>query len=206
MKSSELRIRRVDEFTAAERIALYEKRFPKFPPCMRVGNNGRIEGLWIMGQNYTTKTSLYGAYPHGYMDRITAMFPDCKKTLQLFSGSLTTHQCAGLRLDINPRRRPDILGSAEALSLLFPACVFDIIYADPPYSEEDADHYGTIMISRKKVLEEARKVLKVGGWLIWLDQVQPIYSKEYWRQGLVIGMIKSTNHRVRAVFGFQRIK
>lgn len=206
MRSSELVIRRRDDISPEERIALYEKTFPKFPPCMRVGKNGRIEGLWIMGQNYTTKTSLYGAYPHGYMARITSMFPDCKKTLQLFSGSLKDEEYSGIRIDIKSFRRPDVLGDAHLLHTIFPACSFDIIYADPPYSKEDADRYGTIMINRQKVLESARKVLKVGGWLIWLDQVQPMYSKKFWRQGLVLGMIKSTNHRVRAVFGFQRIK
>ena len=202
MRSSEIVVR-FNGITPHERVKLYQKRFPKFPPP-RVGNNERIEGLWIMGQNYRTRSNLYGAYPHGYLDRITCMFPDTQKVLHLFSGS--TLPGNHLRLDLQPSRRPDILGDAHQLSKIFPACSFDIIYADPPYSQEDAVRYGTIMVNRQKVLEECRKVVKVGGWVIWLDQVQPMYSKEYWRQGLVIGMIKSTNHRVRAVFGFERIK
>lgn len=205
MRGSELVIRRQDGLTPQERIDAYARAFPKFPPSMWVGNGGRIEGLWIMGQNYTTQSLLYGAYPHGYVARVTSMFPDCVRTLQLFSGSLKRNDMH-IRVDSKMMRRPDVLGDAHHLRALFPPCSFDIIYADPPYSNEDALRYGTVMISRKKVLEECRFVVKVGGWVIWLDQVQPQYSKEYWRQGLVLGMIKSTNHRVRAVFGFQRIK
>lgn len=186
-----------------ERVRLYAEAFPNFPPPT-VGNNGRIEGLWLMGNNYRTNSKLYGAYPHGYMARISSMFPDCEKKLHLFSGSLPPGDY--IRADTYAGRRPDVLADAHRLSEVFPPGTFDIIYADPPYSEEDALHYGTCMVDRSKVLEECRKVLKIGGWLIWLDQVWPMYSKEVWRWGLVIGMIKSTNHRVRAVFGFERIK
>jgi hypothetical protein len=201
VRPSEIVRRRVG-LTPEERVALYAERFPKFPPPT-VGKGGRIEGLWIMGNNYTTKSKLYGAYPHGYMDRVSSMFPDCVKALHLFSGSLpTSHH---IRVDLKPARRPDVLGDAHALSSLFPASTFDIIYADPPYSQEDALHYGTPMVNRQKVMEECRKVVKVGGWVIWLDQVLPIFSNERWKWGMVIGMIKSTNHRVRGVFGFQRI-
>jgi len=60
------------------------------------------------------------------------------------------------------------------------------------------------MLSRKKVLDEAYKALRLSGWLIWLNQVLPIFSKQKWFWGIAIGMIKSTNHRVRGVFGFRK--
>lgn len=186
-----------------ERVALYASTFPDFPPPS-VGRGGRIEGLWIMGNNYKTTSSLYGAYPHGYMNRVSSMFPDCKKILHLFSGM--TQPGNYVRVDLKAQRRPDVLGDAHKLSELFPASSFDIIYADPPYSQEDALCYGTVMVNRQKVLEECRKVVKVGGWVIWLDQVLPMFAKVNWHWGLAIGMIKSTNHRVRGVFGFRRLQ
>ena len=185
-----------------QRADLYAKAFPKFQP-LYVTQTDRIEGLWIMGNNYTTKTNFYGAYPHGYLPRVMSMFPDKEKIAHLCSGSLPKSDDY-LRVDINPDRCPDIVADAEKLSETIAPSSFDLILVDPPYSKEDAEHYGTVMLSRKKVLAECHKVLKPGGWVLWLDQVLPMFAKKNWHWGLAIGMIKSTNHRVRCVFGFEK--
>lgn len=164
--------------------------------------NSRIEGLWIMGNNYTTKGG-YGAYPHGYIKRISALFPEMNtgKLLHLFSASIEP----GFYIRFDSRLEyADVQGDAHNLSEFFPENHFDIISADPPYSVEDSEHYGTPMVKRKIVFNEALKVLKPGGYLIWLDQVLPMYSKDISPLIMAIGMIKSTNHRVRGVFGFQK--
>ena len=191
--------------TPSQRIAEYARRFPEFPAPYLAGD--RIEGLWIMGNNYRT-SGYYGAYPHGYLDRVLAMFPDAApgRTLHLFSGSLPEGGIlrGTIRFDINPSLGPDVVGDAHRLSSFFPVEIFDLILADPPYSAEDAEHYGTPMVNRRKVLAECHKILAPGGWLIWLDQVLPMFRKTDWRLAMAIGMVKSTNHRVRGVFGFQK--
>ena len=82
---------------------------------------------------------------------------------------------------------------------------FSLILADPPYSEEDAKRYGTPMVNRNTALKEATKILKPGGNLVWLDQVWPMFRKAELRLWGVIGVIRSTNHRVRAVFIFEKL-
>ena len=183
-----------------ERIAFYEIAFPKFPP-LTVGTDGRIQGIWVMGNNYTTGSSLYGAYPYGYLDRITSLFPDCKTVLHLFSGSMKK-SVNYIRFDV---KKADVNGDAEELSGYFKFNVFDIIYADPPYSVEDTEHYGTPMINRNKVLRECVKVVRMGGYIVWLDQVLPMYRKTELKIIGLIGMVKSTNHRFRVVTIFQKI-
>ena len=70
-----------------ERINNYHKTFSSYSKLLI--NRGVIEGIWVMGNNYKTKTNLYGAYPHGYLDRIYTLYPLIKgKTLHLFSGSI----------------------------------------------------------------------------------------------------------------------
>ena len=203
--------------TPQDRIDLYRAAFPDFAPLYLM--NGRIEGLWIMGQNYTVKTGYYGGYPHGYLKRVMAMFPDVKRVLHLFSGCVEKTAPEHVTIDINPDRKPDIVGNAENLSEHAPG-PFDLILADPPYSVEDCEHYGTPMVSRFKVVKECFKVLALGGHLVWLDQVFPmfrkvetplvgtIYLREELPDGMVqageIGMVKSTNHRVRAVFMYRK--
>lgn len=153
-----------------------------------------------MGNNYTT-SGYYGAHPHGYLQRIMSMFPD-------ISEADIIHVCAGslppgnyTRVDKNPELRPEICCDAEDLSKHI-SRRYKLALVDVPYSKEDAEHYGFPMLSRKKVLSQCFEALEPGGWVIWLDQVLPMFSKDHWNWSLAIGMIKSTNHRVRGVFGF----
>ena len=215
--------------TLTERAELYRQAFPKFQP-LSVVDGKRIEGLWFMGNDYRVKSGYYGGYPAGYLPRIMSMFPDVgfypgteiKRGLHLFSGSLSG-KGEFQTCDSNPELGADFTGNAENLSEVVKNSrfhEFDLIIADPPYSESDADRYGTIMIKRNVVIQECIKVLRPGGFLVWLDQVFPLHKKIesplvgaiYVREEFPdleyageIGMIKSTNHRVRAVFIFQKI-
>ena len=176
----------------------YHKTFHKFPPTLMNSNN-QITGLWVMGNNYTTKSNLYGAYPHGYLQRIYTMFPLVPgKSLHLFSGSLPDSPDYD-KVDYN------VGIEAEKMSDILPHNFYERVYADPPYSIEDCEHYGCCMIKRNVVFKECFKIMKQGGVLIWLDQVLPNYKKTEFKVIARIGMVKSTNHRFRVVTIFQKI-
>jgi len=179
-----------------ERVNNYHNKFPKYSKLLI--NNNVIEGIWVMGNNYTTKTSLYGAYPYGYLERIHSLFPLIpNKTLHLFSGSLP---------DSNEYDKVDYNTGldAETFSDIIPHDTYELILADPPYSIEDCDHYGCCMVKRNVVFKECLNVMKKGGFLIWLDQVLPNYKKDEWNIVGRIGMVKSTNHRFRVITIFQK--
>ena len=188
-----------------ERAELYNSEFPDYPPL--VYYNDYIYGIWKIGNDYRNNSSYYGAYPHSYLKRILSMFPDIEenKILHLFSGSLS-YNSNFTTFDINKELKPKVVGDAENLSGYFNKNSFELILADPPYSEEDAVHYGTSMINRNKVLSEAHKVLCDGGYIVWLDQVLPMYKNTELKLVGEIGLIRSTNHRVRAVFIWRKLK
>lgn len=176
----------------------------KYPGSKLHVDNGKIYGVWMSGQNYQTKSALYGAYPSSYLPRITKLFPYEKEVLHLFSGSLPPGDY--IRFDCKPERDPDVIGDAHNLSEYLVEDAFDVIYADPPYSTRDAEeHYDTPMVNRKKCVHEAWKVLKKGGWLVWMDEVWPMFKKTELTFRGAIPMIRSTNHRVRAVFLFEKV-
>ena len=177
-------------------IDRYHKKFIKYSKL--IINRGIIEGIWVMGNNYSTKTSLYGAYPYGYLERIYTMFPLIKdKSLHLFSGSLPESDEYD-KVDYN------VGIEAENMSELLPHNFYERIYADPPYSVEDCEHYGCCMIKRNVVFKECYKIMKEGGILVWLDQVLPNYKKTEWDIIARIGMVKSTNHRFRVITIFKK--
>ena len=72
----------------------------------------------------------------------------------------------GLRVDMNPAVKPDVVADAHELTKHVNG-EFDIIFADPPYSTEEArEIYGTPPLKYKKWTSEAAKLLRVGGLLI----------------------------------------
>jgi len=179
-----------------EKIDNYHKKYPKYSKLIL--NNGVIEGIWVMGNNYQTKSNLYGAYPHGYLNRIYSLYPVIKnKTLHLFSGSIEEEDGID-RVDFKTGI------NAETMSEIIPNNYYKLILADPPYSIEDCNHYGCCMIKRNIVFKECYKILEKDGILIWLDQVLPNYKKTDFTIIARIGMVKSTNHRFRVITIFKK--
>ena len=180
-------------YTLADRAGFYTRTFPIWP-ALRADNRW-LDGIWVLGNNYKG-SGYYGAYPPGYIKRVMALFPDATSVMHLFSGSLARDTSA-CYFDIED-------GDAHQLSQYCPPDSHDLILADPPYSDEDALHYGTPMVNRNTVLKECAVVLEPGGFVVWLDQVLPMFSKQYLQLVGLIGIVRSTNHRFRVASIFQK--
>jgi hypothetical protein len=192
--------------TPADRAGFYNAAFPDYPAVW--SDKGWMMGQWNIGNNYQG-SGYHGAYPRSYLERVMSMFPDMTdrtRILHLFSGSLAMGRYVrvDLRIDSNAGVTPDVRANAHALS--FPNGWFDLVLADPPYSGEDADKYGTPMVDRRKVFSEVVRVLRLGGHLVWLDMVHPIYSKSELKLWGQVGIVRSTNHRYRIATFWERIK
>lgn len=198
--------------TLEERVNFYNLTFPNWPKLSY--SNGWIVGSFCIGAAYAG-SGYYGNYPHGYLKRMRALFPDFDKeqTLHMFGGSLCRgfssdkdwgEDFPGSTFDINPILAPDYLGDAkEAYSII--GRKFDIILADCPYSAKDAERYGYPMINRKTIMGECAKLLNNDGYLIWLDEISPMYKKTDFKRIGGIGLERSTNHRVRYIFMYRKI-
>jgi hypothetical protein len=184
-----------------ERIANYE-RITKFPRSLFIADDDRVVGTWIMGNDYRVKSTYYGGYPATYLRRVRALFPDKRRVLHLFSGRVDLAEMPGDTVDINPELRPTYLDDAQTLELV-PLEEYDLVLADPPYSTEDAERYQTTMIKRNTVMRSLQRLLP-GAHVVWLDQVLPMYRKDFFTTEAVIGMVKSTNHRFRVITVFSR--
>jgi hypothetical protein len=190
--------------TLQDRVDNYVK-VTRFPRSLFISEDGRIVGTWICGNNYKVSSGFYGGYPAGYLKRVKAMFPDRGKVLHLFSGKVDTVTYPGKTVDINPANEPDYVDDAQTLERV-PLEEFDIVLADPPYSVEDCDHYKTTMVKRNVVMKALGARLAPGTFVVWLDQVLPMYRKDQFRIVAVIGMVKSTNHRFRVVTVFECVR
>lgn len=218
-----------NDLTPHQRAGLFETAFPRAASCGAGFIRGKspdgmetIYATWFGGQDYRSRGGTdprtgklyHGTYPANYLEKILSMFPDAEHVLHAFSGSLTQHRLKEawgtvlpeprwLRLDLRTDMLPDIACDAEALPLRRQV---DLVLADPPYSEKDARVYNpdSGMPNRRRVMQEIARVTAPGGYLVWLDEVWPMFRKAEWRFTGSIALVRSTNHRVRMAFLFER--
>lgn len=189
-------------YTLKQRADFYNESFPRYASFAWLqASEYWLWGIWSIGNNYKG-SGFYGSYPPRYLDRVRSLFPDADLTLHLFSGSLKPMN-GEHRFDIN--QPAEFNGDAHNLTYYVGENSYDLIIADPPYSDEDANHYGAPMINRNKVVNECVKVLKQGGFLVWLDQTLPMYRKAELNRCISIGIERSTNHRFRQLVGWKKI-
>jgi hypothetical protein len=160
-----------------------------------------ISGWWFVGGGNIS--SLYGSYQVEYLERIKTLFPDAVKVVHLFVGSLPPSP-EYVRVGLpQGDSKPDIECDAHQLSSYLPFKA-DLIYADPPYSIEDSEHYANCMVNRERVMQECALVLEPGGFLVWMDQALPVFSNNDLRLVGGISYIRSTGNRFRVVTIFQK--
>lgn len=173
-----------------------------FSPPLQVHENRMLGMWWISGARQAT--DFYGSYHKNYLTRIATLFPDATKVLHLFAGAMPADPSyVRVGLDNLGNNPPDIVGNAEQLASFLPFKP-DLIYADPPYSSDDAEKYKIGMVNRARVISECAVVLQRGGFLVWLDQALPVFSNDAFRLVGLIGYIRSTGNRFRVVSIFQK--
>jgi hypothetical protein len=199
--------------TMADRAAAFQEAFPDYEAAWpRVVHEGQraerhavLYATWLTGANYKrSRASLDGTFPPRFLPYLLALFPDIrlKDVLHAFSGALLPGPYT--RLDINPERQPDVIGTVyDAPQLLHRQ--FKLIIADPPYSKRDAEErYGTAGVQQLRATSALAECLAPRGFLAWLDTSWPMATKEklitvgrFYLQG-------SQQHRVRVCTVFQR--
>lgn len=125
-------------------------------------------------------------------------------TLNVFCGM----NKRGIRVDVKKEVNPDIVCDAHELSKhLFPVGQrFDLIIADPPYSNEEArDIYGTPKLKYKQWTAECDKYLKSGGLLmVYHKYVMPNPNPEKYVVVKRVFIGNRTMHLPRVCIVFQK--
>jgi hypothetical protein len=222
--------------TLAERRDAFARVYAKWPAAwpwlVQEGDRDVLYATWIIGNDYRNRSRYYGAYPHGFLDRVLALFPDAGGAggdveLPLFAkltpkrrrrqpGTIippmphVLHAFSGSLPKSDAYMRCDSHQPAEfrcsvyALPTRAPAPWFRLVLADPPYTPKDAKSYGTPGVDRRRALAALAAVTERGGFLTWLDTCWPMFNKRQWTTVGRITVIRSTNHRVRLLSIFQR--
>ena len=121
--------------------------------------------------------------------------------LNLFCGM----NVEGFRVDLNPEVSPDLICDAHEINTHLDR-KFDIILADPPYSNEEAKQiYGTPKLNYKRWTTSATELLNAGGlFIVYHKYVMPNPNPEIYRVVKRVFIGNRTYHVPRVALYFQK--
>lgn len=123
------------------------------------------------------------------------------KILNIFCGM----NSQGFRVDIKEDVNPDLVCDVHELSKHL-SMKYDIVFADPPYSDEESrDIYGTPKLNYKVWTSEATKLLNKGGLLIvYHKYVMPNPNPEIYEVEKRVFIGSRTYHLPRVAIYFKK--
>jgi SAM-dependent methyltransferase len=193
--------RESEDVSEAPNVAHLNAEFPKYP--ITVEDKSWVYGVWYCGRSFQ-KTKLYDQFPATFLKRALALFPDAKNILHCPSG--TVELVRGVTVDKvrDAVRCPQVVADACALPLIDDS--FDLVLSDPPYSDGDAENYGTGHFPLRKAMQEVHRVLRPHGHLGLLHVMAPAFSTKVWKWVGMIGVVTGTNSRMRLFSIFESLK
>ncbi|MBU2060086.1 MAG: hypothetical protein KKB38_20440, partial [Gammaproteobacteria bacterium] len=102
---------------------------------------------------------------------------------------------------------PDIVADAQHLPLKSES--FGMVLMDPPYSTKELVRYlgKKIRFSIYKSLDEAKRVVKLGGYIVLLHTLIPKHlGRDKFRRVATIGISTGPNKHIRCVTIFRRYR
>lgn len=136
----------------------------------------RFKDVWLCERPFISP-AFYGTYPHGFLSKALALFPNAKDILHCPSGSLTG---PGVTMDAvrDELRCPQVVG--DAAHLPFADNSFDLMMSDPPYKDKDSKKYGMPPFPLHEMMLEAHRVVRPGGYFALLHLWCPSYNYNHW--------------------------
>ncbi len=142
--------------------------------------------IWILGP---PSTPYPGSFPNGLIDKLRIRWWG-KKRLWVCSGGFHDPN-GGVTLDM--KREVDSTIVADGQLLPFKDATFDFVFADPPYSAEEAKRlYGVKNPNVHKIVAEMWRVVKPHGTIALMHRLVPTSKDGYENcpdPGFIVGII-----------------
>lgn len=149
----------------------------------------------------------HGVYPENFLDRVYRFLGVTEdwKVCHLFSGIIEKRFKNEVTVDLNREVRPDFC--EDALHTHFPDEAFNLVLADPPYDDREAEYYPIENCHAPRVsevLREAHRITKTDGFFGILHFIVPTNLTKSKRVA-VIAVTEGANMRIRAFTLFQKV-
>jgi SAM-dependent methyltransferase len=146
-------------------------------------------------------TGVFGMYPSALIPKLMPWLRcERREVLHVCSGGLPRGE--GIRVDLRPEARPDIIADGRALPLADASVA--AVLLDPPYSEHYArELYGTAYPRPAHLLAEAARVVRPGGRIGFVHYIVP-NPPEGCHHVKTFGLSMGFGYPMRAVTLFER--
>lgn len=122
--------------------------------------------VWALGP---PNTGYPGAFPRGLIPKVKKKWWGNNR-LWMFSGGYSAN--GDVTVDIKKNLKPKTVANCE--NLPFKNNTFDFVFADPPYSKEEAmDLYLLPYVNIIKTINEMVRVCRPGGYILFLHRLIP---------------------------------
>lgn len=144
---------------------------------------------------------VYGMYPQWFIPKVLPWLACPRsKVLHVCSGALPPGE--GIRVDLRPAARPDVIADGRALP--FADGSMEAVLIDPPYTRHYARHlYGVEYPRPSHLLAEAARVVRPGGRIGFVHYItpRPPAGTRFVRG---FGLSTGYNYPIRAVTFYER--
>jgi hypothetical protein len=149
-----------------------------------------------------------GKFPDGLLPRVIKFFKDylgleweALKRLYQFSGTIKD----GDTVDLNQECKPTFLTDAREMKGVARG-FYDVVFADPGYSEYDYEKWGLNPISPYSFIKPGLQCLKIGGYYVLLHTlIYKMRAFEGCRLVALISIDSGPNHRIRCLQIYQKV-
>ena len=168
-----------------------------------------ITDTWILAR---PKVKYYGAYPSGFLERARALLGVTidDSVLHVCSGMVKGYPFRGrgindMTVDLNRDLNPDFVADVRK-EIPAQKNGWKAILCDPPYTEDDAEHYNARQVFPKsgKLVADCIKAVRVGGrvGILHYEWPRPPVNA---RSVAVVGVLVGFSNRIRCYSVFERI-
>lgn len=163
--------------------------------------NPKRPALCIIGEALELPQPVFGMYPQALIGHVLPYLRcERRRIVHVCSGGLPPGE--GIRVDVRPDARPDVLADGRALP--FADGSVEAVMLDPPYTEDYAKNlYGVEYPRPAHLLAEAARVVKPGGRIAFVHFLVP-NPPPGCRLVKVLGLSTGCGYQIRAVTIYER--
>lgn len=167
-----------------------------------IADDGRVVGTWIIGEDPNARSPFHGGHPAGCRRRIAALFPECKRVLNVFSGQVGVVATDSDAVSFDQTIDPTYVDGTQTL-VRIPLEKYGLVIVDPDHAQHQARD-GQSGLFKSEVVLRGLQCCAPGTFIVWLDRRLPAYREDKFSVEATIALWEPSSSWFRGITIFRR--